>query len=274
MENLEDSSISKLKAEFIKKYDGNGHIREAIPKESSELIPIDNSILEKLHDFARKNPIYYNSYEMEILGIPCIVYEGDINEYWISSIKHDVSNQPFYPTWILSAYEVAVESKKLGMKQIVDIGSGDGRIAYCGQIIGLDSYGIEIDQSLSELQEKIVQETEVKFGVRNTDANEFDYISLGLTNPIFFIGGLPEMGEMLAKSIIGKIFSYEKLKGESAFVFMGSFQLKKFSRSKEKWGWGFVIDEIGLKVKNAIVLPTCWTMDQEKDTPYIFTKVK
>ena len=272
MENLEDSSISKLKAEFIKKYDGNGHIREAVPKESSELIPIEYSILEKLHEFAKKNPIYYNSYEMEILGIPCIVYEGDINEYWISSIKHDVSNQPFYPTWILSAYEVALESKRLGMEQIVDIGSGDGRIAYCGQIIGLDSYGIEIDQRLSVLQEQIVQDSGVKFGVKCADANEFDYLSLGLTKPVFFIGGLPEMGEILAKSIISKIFSYENLKKESAFVFMGSFQLKKFSRCKEKWGWGFVIDKVGLDVKSAIVLPTCCTMDQEKDTPYIFTK--
>ena len=273
MENLKDSATSKLKSEFIKKYDGNGHIREAVPKEYSELIPIGNSELAKLHEFARKNSIYYNSYEMEILEIPCIVYEGDINEYWINSIKHDVSNQPFYPTWILSAYEVALESKKLGMMQIVDIGSGDGRIAYCGRIVGLDSYGIEIDESLAGLQRKIAADTGVKFAVKNTDANEFDYLSLGLTKPVFFIGGLPEMGEMLAKSIIEKILSYENLKNESAFVFMGSFQLKQFSRSTEKWGWGFVIDEMGLDVKKAIVLPTCWTMDQAKDTPYIFTNV-
>ena len=157
------------------------------------------------------------------------------------------------------------------MKQIVDIGSGDGRIAYCGQIVGLDSYGIEIDQSLSDLQNKISVKTGVDFGIENADANEFDYLSLGLTRPAFFIGGLPEMGEMLAKSIIEKIFSLDQLRNESAFVFMGSFQLKQFSRSTKKWGWGFVIDKVGLDVKNAIVLPTCWTMDQTKDTPYIFT---
>ncbi len=273
MENPKDSPASRLKAEFVKKYDGNGHIREAIPRASSELIPIDDSILEKLHDFARNNPIYYNSYEMEILGVPCTVYEGDINEYWISSTKHDVSNQPFYPTWILSACEVALESRRLGMEQIVDVGSGDGRIAYCGQVVGLDSYGIEIDRSLSELQERIAQDSGVRFGVRHADANEFEYASLGLTRPAFFIGGLPEMGEMLAKSIVARIFSHERLRGESAFVFMGSFQLKRFS-NKEKWGWGFVIDEAGLDVKGVVVLPTCWTMDQQRDTPYIFTKAR
>lgn len=242
-----------------------------IPKASSDLIPIKSQILEKLHLYAQANPIYYNSYEMELLDIPCIVYEGDINSYWINSIKHDVSNQPFYPTWILSAYAVAAESKNQGAVQIIDIGSGDGRIAYCGKILGLESYGIEIDESLVQLQQQIAKKTGISFGIKNNDANEFDYQVLGLTKPVFFIGGLPEMGEMLAKSIIKKIFSYEDIKNETMFVFMGSFQLKQFSRSTEKWGWGFVIDESGLDVKKVLVLPTSWTMDQQKDTPYVFT---
>ena len=274
MINQEGGPISKLKTEFVRKYDGNGHIREAIPNESSKLIPIDESILREMHEFAKKNPIYYNSYTMEILEIPCTVYEGDINEYWISSIKHDLSNQPFYPTWILSAYNVASESKRLGMEQLVDIGSGDGRIAYCGELVGLDAYGIEIDEGLSKLQKQIVQDTGVRFGVNHADANEFDYTSLELTRPAFFIGGLPEMGEMMAKNVIGKILSYETLRYESAFVFMGSFETRMFSKSREKGGWGFVIDQMGLDVKSSLVLPTCWTMDQQRDTPYIFTKKK
>ncbi len=272
MNNLEDSAVSRLKAEFVRKYDGNGHIREAVPLVPSELIPIDDYILKKLHVFAKKNPIYYNSYEMEILGIPCAVYEGDINEYWISSIKHDVSNQPFYPTWILSAYMAVSEAKRLGMKQLVDVGAGDGRIAYCGQVIGLDSCGIEIDQGLFELQEQIAQDTGIRFDARCVDANGVDYSSMNLTKPAFFIGGLPEMGEILAKNTVENILSYEKLRYESTFVFMGSFQRRRFSRSMEKWGWGFVIDEAGLDVQSAMVLPTCWTMDQVKDTPYIFTR--
>ena len=271
-EDPEDGPIARLKAEFVERYDGNGHIREAVPSETSDLIPIDGPVLEKLHGFAKSNPIYHNAYEMEILGIRCTVYEGDISEYWIGSIKHDVSNQPFYPTWILSAYEVAMESKRMGMRQLVDIGSGDGRIAYCGQAVGLDSYGIEIDGGLSGLQRQIAADTGVGFGVINADACGFDYRSLRLTRPVFFIGGLPEMGEMLAKDVIVRILSYGGLADESVFVFMGSFQLKRFSRSTEKWGWGFVIDGMGLGVKKAVVLPTCWTMDQARDTPYIFTK--
>lgn len=266
------SPVSRLKAEFVRTYGGNGHIREAVPAETSELIPIDCGHLEKLHEFAACNPIYYNSYDTDILGVRCTVYEGDINEYWISSIKHDVSNQPFYPTWILSAYEAAMEARRMGMREVVDIGSGDGRVAYCGQVAGLDSYGIEIDGGLADLQRAVADGTGVGFGVRNADANEFDYSSLGLKRPAFFIGGLPEMGEMLARSIIARVMADGgEVWGRSAFVFMGSFQLKRFSRSAEKWGWGFVIDEAGLDVRSAVVLPTCWTMDQSVDTPYIFT---
>lgn len=265
------SQVSRLKAEFVRTYRGNGHIREAIPVDSSELIPINEGHLAKLHEFAACNPIYYNSYDTEMLGILCRVYEGDINEHWISSTKHDVSNQPFYPTWILSAYEAVVEAREVGATEVVDIGSGDGRIAYCGQVAGLNSYGVEIDAGLAKLQHAIAEKTGVGFGMTNADANELDYSLFGLRRPAFFIGGLPEMGEMLAKSVVGRVMADGRLADTSVFVFMGSFQLKRFSRSTEKWGWGFFIDGAGLDVKSAVVLPTCWTMDQQKDTPYIFT---
>lgn len=271
IEDLPDSPASRLKAEFVQKYDGNGHIREAIPQVPSDLIPASGGILEGLHKFAAGNPIYYNSYEMEILGVPCTVYEGDINEYWINSIKHDASGQPFYPTWILSAYEAAREAKRIGARQLVDIGSGDGRIAYCGQMLGLDSYGIEIDASLARLQEEIAARTGTGFSVINADADSVDYDSLALGEPAFFMGGLPEMGEILARNTVARALS-GGIGDRSVFVFMGSFQLKKFSRSMEKWGWGFLIDEMGLEVISTTVLPTCWTMDQQKDTPYIFTR--
>lgn len=271
-EQLPDSNASRLKAEFVNLYRGNGHVRETLPDIPSRLGSADKYQLKRLHDFARKNPIYYNSYKMTILDVPCTVYEGDINEYWISSTKHDVSNQPFYPTWILSAYEAVLEAKRHGARQIIDIGSGDGRIAYCAGMLGMDAHGIEIDTQLSDLQRRIIKETDTKFNVWHADANEFKYEMLNLTKPAFFIGGLPEMGEMLARSILSKILADELLERESIFVFMGSFQLKKFTKSTKKWGWGFVIDESDLAVKSALVLPTCWTMDQQKDTPYIFTK--
>ena len=35
--------------------------------------------------------------------------------------------------------------KSSGRSTRADIGSGDGRIAYCGKVLGLNVYGIEID---------------------------------------------------------------------------------------------------------------------------------
>ena len=44
------------------------------------------------------NPIYYNSTDVELCGVPCRIFEGDLNQFWIDSIKHDTSYAPFYPT--------------------------------------------------------------------------------------------------------------------------------------------------------------------------------
>lgn len=272
MERLPDSGASRLKAEFVRLYGGNGHIREALPNEESPLIHADGSDLEHLHGFARNNPIYHNSYEMDILGVPCTVYEGDINEYWIGSIKHDVSNQPFYPTWIISAYEAAREAARHGAIEVIDIGSGDGRVAYCASMLGLKAHGIEIDPDLSSLQRTIVERTGIGFNVWNADANLFDYEGLDLEMPAFFIGGLPEMGEMMARAILERVPARGRSGGKAVFVFMGSLQPRRFSRGSDRWGWGFVMDEAGLEVESAVVLPTCWTMDQERDTPYIFAR--
>jgi hypothetical protein len=124
-----------VKQDFAKNYAGSAHIQEVIPVSVSKQFPIDTHHLEMLHDFAQKNPIYFNSFEQEIAGILCTVYEGDINQYWLNSIKHGSSCQPFYPTWIMSAYVMASIAKKLGYKELVDIGSGDGRIAFCGKFL-------------------------------------------------------------------------------------------------------------------------------------------
>ena len=46
----------------------------------------------------------------------------------------------------MSAYVDGVSiAKKLGYSELVDIGSGDGRIAFCGTILGFTSHSIEID---------------------------------------------------------------------------------------------------------------------------------
>ena len=264
-------SIVTLKENFVQSYQGNSHINEVIPISSSKFFSIDEKHLEMLHKFATKNPIYHNSFEMKIMDIPCIVYEGDINQYWLDSIKHDTSYAPFYPTWILSAYALALEAKKLDFGEVIDIGSGDGRISYCAKVVGVESFSIEIDEQLVELQKDLVSKTGVNFNPKCADATKFDYKSLKLNSPAFFISGLPEMGEMLANSVINTVMSIPNLENSSTFVLTGSHQMRKNSRDVSKWGWGEVIENFGLKVIKMLTLPTRWTIDQPIDTPYVFT---
>ena len=263
--------IVTLKTEFMKRQKDSSHIHEIIPV-SSESFSIVEHELDLLHKFAKSNSIYTGSYEMDILGTACIVYEGDVNNYWLDSIKHDTSYTPFYPIWILSAYAIALESKNLGAKQVIDIGSGDGRIAYCAKVAGLQSFGIEIDENLVELENKISLSTGVDFQPMVADATQFDFTSLGLSQPAFFIAGLPEVGEMLSNSVISRIMSVPDLKVNPLFVFTGSHVMRKDSRDKSKWGWGHVIDHFNLDVVKTVTLPTYWTLDQPVDTPFIFTR--
>ena len=264
-------AIVTLKTEFMKRNEGGSHIQEIMPT-LPESLSIDEHELEMLHKFAESNSIYSDSYEMNILDTVCKVYQGDVNNYWLDSIKHDTSYAPFYPIWILSAYALVLESKNLGVKQIIDIGSGDGRIAYCAKVVGLESYGIEIDENLVSLENKISSDTGVDFRPMIADATQFDYASLELSQPIFFISGLPEVGEMLANNVIPRITSMQNLKTNPVFVFTGSHIMRKDSRDKSKWGWGKVMERYNLEVIKTVTLPTYWTVDQPVDTPFIFTR--
>ena len=265
-------NLVMLKQEFAQSYDGHSHIQEFIPISASESFPINDEHLKSLHNFAVKNPIYHNSYDQKIAGILCKVYEGDINEYWLNSIKHSSSCQPFYPTWILSAYLVASIAKNFEYRELVDIGSGDGRIAYCAKILDLQTTSIEIDYTLVELQNNISTATKVNFNPICVDAIELDYSSLNLTHPVFFIGGLPQMGgDVLATNIIEKI-SKTSLKKNTGIVFAGTHSKRPLSGSQSEGGWSSLIDKYGLKVIKTASLPTIWTFDQIDDTPYIYTK--
>ncbi len=264
-------AIVTLKTEFVKRNESSNHINEIIPS-LPESLSIDEHELEMLHKFAECNSIYSDSYEMEILDIVCRVYHGDMNNFWLDSIKHDTSYTPFYPVWILSAYALALESKNIGAKQLIDIGSGDGRIAYCARIVGLKSYGIEIDENLVSLENEILTNTGVDFQPIIADATQFDYASLELSQPIFFIAGLPEVGEMLANNVISRITSMPNLKTNPIFVFSGSHIMRKDSRDKSKWGWGKVMEHYNLEVIKTVTLPTYWTIEQAIDTPFIFTR--
>ena len=272
MNELLSKTIVELKNEFTNNNKGGSHIQEVIPVAPSEKLPIDKNDLNMLHNFAKNNSIYSNTYELEVLDIPCTVYEGDMSNYWLDSIKHDTSYAPFYPIWILSAYALALHTKNLGINEVIDIGSGDGRIAYCAKITGIISHGIEIDENLVSLQKTISSRTGVSYNAIISDATQFDYSELNLTRPAFFISGLPEIGEMLSNSVINQIQSMPDIKKNSLIVLAGSHATRKYVTDNSKWGWGLLIDNFNLEVINTVTLPTYWTVDQPIDTPYIFTK--
>lgn len=270
-------NLVNLKQEFSRVYNGNSHIQEIMPLSKSDNFPFDDKHFEMLHSFAEKNPIYFNSYEQNINEIPCRVYEGDINEYWLNSISHGASYQPFYPTWILSAYIISLMAKNLGYKEVLDIGSGDGRIAYCAKILDLETYSIEVDESLVDLQKLITFSTKIDFNPKCADAVEFDYSDLELECPVFFIGGLAQMGgDILASSIIEKLNAIPNLKKNIGMTFAGTYSKKYFpgtmAETMSEGGWKSIIEKNNLKVIKTITLPTVWTFDQPIDTPYIFTK--
>jgi hypothetical protein len=268
-------AIALLKREFVRTYKiTRSLLTEIVPLYYSKSLPIDNDVLNSLHRFATANPIYFKAHDAEISGIACRIYEGDINDYWLSSKKYDTSYQPFYPTWMLSAFTLALEAKLLGFDQLVDVGSGDGRIAYCASLVGMGSYGIEIDDKLVELQEAVSYSTGIKYNTIRADATRFDYGSLDLSKPIFFISGLPEMGDMLADSVIRQVLSVEKLKHSAGFNFMGSHVMKSLTRDRTGWGWGSVIASFDLKLIGTITLPTLWTTDQMLDTAYVYTRFR
>ncbi len=265
--------VSLLKGQFVRDYKNRRSLlTEIIPIRYSKSLPIANDLLDSLHRFTIANPIYSNPHNIEISRIPCRIYEGDINNFWLNSKKHDTSYQPFYPTWMLSAFTLALEAKSLGFDQLIDVGSGDGRIAYCASLLGMKSYGIEIDDELVKLQGALSQSTGVNYTVIKADATRFDYGSLELSRPIFFISGLPEMGEMLANSVIRKVLSINKMKHNAGFNFMGSHVMKSLTRDHTGWGWGNIIASFDLKLIGTISLPTLWTTDQTLDTAYVYTQ--
>jgi len=262
-------NLIHLKKIFVNTYDGKSQIQEVIPIATSDLFPIPQQNLELLHQFATKNPIYYNSYEKTIGDAHCIVYEGDINKYWLNSIKYGTSHAPFSPTWIMSAYVAILFAKEIGFREIIDIGSGDGRIAFCAKVLNLESYSIEIDDMLVKLQNQLT--IPLDFHPYCSDATVFDYSSLNLSNAIFFIGGLAQMGGVeLASGVLEKIKLISNLKN-IGWVFVGTNSQKYAPDPKNKSGWGTLIEKNNLKFIHSISLPTAWTFHESDDAHYIFT---
>ncbi len=163
----------------------------------------------------------------------------------------------------------ALFAKELGYREIVDIGSGDGRIAFCAKVLDLESYSIEIDDMLVDLQKLL---TIRDFHPYCSDAVTFDYSSLNLTKPIFFIGGLAQMGGIaLASGVLEKIDSITNLKN-IGWVFAGTYSQKYQPDPKNEAGWGTFIEKNNLKPIQTLSLPTVWTFHEPEETPYIFTQ--
>ena len=265
--------LVKLKNEYLDEFHSYNHIREFIPVANHQSL-FDKRILEKLHTFFNYNKIYYKQQGLTLSNIPCISYEGDVNQFWLSSKKYDTSYQPFLPTWGLSALVMILVAKDLGFENIIDIGSGDGRLIFCGSILGLYSIGVEIDKDLCDLQNKISLSSNVKYKVIYSDSNSIDYSQFKLENTIIFISALPDSGEILSYSILNHLKKYKAKLHNVGITLMGSHTHRRYSRDKSMWGWGKFIDDSGLKIVKCISLPSSWTLDEKKETPYLFTLFK
>ena len=149
------NNFLESKRDYIQNFKPTNIIAEIIPTEVSDFFPIDKQILAKLHQFVSNNPIYFKKTNISLNNLNFISYEGDVNEYYLSSKKYDTNYQPFYPTWMLSAFLLCLKSKELGFMELIDIGAGDGRIPYCGSLLELRSIGIELDTNLTELQSEL-----------------------------------------------------------------------------------------------------------------------
>jgi hypothetical protein len=265
------NNFLETKRYYIQNFKPTNIIAEILPTEVSDFfLPIDKQILARLHQFVSHNPIYFKKTNISINNRNFISYEGDVNEFYLSSKKYDTNYQPFYPTWMLSAYLLCLKSKELGFTELIDIGAGDGRITYCGSLLNLRSVGIELDTNLTDLQLDLCKKTDIKYETINDDASSFDFDKLNLSKPIFFISGLPEMGEMFVNNVIqttvrNKFDSF-------GIVFLGSTFKRQFVSDVANYGWGEIIKKNNLKIVDEINLPTHWTNDNNSETTYIVTK--
>jgi hypothetical protein len=264
------NNFLEVKREYIRNFKPKNIIAEILPNESSDFFPIDNKILSKLHQFVSNNPIYTKKTKIMINNLKFTSYEGDVNEYYLSSKKYDTNYQPFYPTWMLSAFFLCLKIKDLGFNELIDIGAGDGRIPYCGSLISLKSIGIELDSSLTELQILLSKQTDIKFEIINDDAAVYNFSNLNLIKPIFFISGLPEMGEMFVDNVIHT--TIENKFRSFGIVFLGSILKRKFANNLLNYGWEEIIKKNNLKIIEEILLPTHWTIDNNTETMYLITK--
>ncbi len=264
MINTIAANLVALKRKFKQTYVGKSRTPEVIPITPTAQFPIEIRHLDRLHEFARKNPIYYNNYEDTIGDIHCIVYEGDIDRYWLGSVDHKFSAAPFSPTWIMSGYVLSLLVQQFDFAEMIDVGSGDGRISFCAGLVGLRSFGIEIDCTLADLQTTLSELG--GFEPHHSDAASFDYSTLNLSSPAFAIGGLAQMG---GTNLTTRIVSGHYMWDDVGWVLAGTHSPKYPPDPLNEAGWGTMLIERGLDVLQMIHLPTAWTFHELDETPYI-----
>ena len=223
--------------------------------------------------FAAASPIYKGTgREADVGGVRCAVLEGDINRLWLGSVRNARSKAPFSPTWLASAHGLAAAARDAGCAEAVDIGSGDGRIAHCAASLGMRSHSIELDARLAGLQREMAARTGADVDVRQADAASFDYASLGLTRPAFFVGGLAQMG---GDALAGAAASYASSSlpaGAALFVLPGTLSPKYAPDPRSMAGWGRTVAGAGLHVERTVSLPAAWTLGEEAAVPYLLAR--
>lgn len=265
------SLITRLKRSYSESRDFSGGA-------PYEILPLDclsekgsNDIpISKLDEFACHNPIFLGQKEIDIQDCRCKVFSCEIIEYWLSSKKYDTCYQPFYPTWLISSLIICLKAKLLGFNEIIDIGSGDARVPYCGELVGLRGISVELDSNLIELQQRIISLTGVEFEILNSDACNTSFEGMNLSKPLFLISGLPEQGEILAEAVAENLIQQEISSSILGFVLMGSHTMKQYSRDHSLYGWGHFVAEHKLNILDSLTLPTMWTNEQSIDTPFVF----
>lgn len=224
--------------------------------------------------FAGASPIYEGAgRRADVGGVECTVLSGGINRLWLGSVRNGRSRAPFSPTWLASAYELAAAARGAGCTEAVDIGSGDGRIAYCAAALGMRAHSIELDCALAGLQRKAAGAAGAEIDVRQADASGFDYARLGLSRPALFVGGLAQMGgTALASAAMRLAAPGGELAGAALLVLPGTLSPKYAPDPHGMAGWGPALRAAGLRAERTVPLPAAWTLGEPDPVQYLLAR--
>lgn len=274
------AAASRIADALASSYGGGYHLYEAFPSGPCPQAGASAGAAAALGAFARASPVYERLSERDVCGVRCTVCEGDATGHWLDSLKHDASAAPFYPTWLASAHILAMAARAAGASSAVDVGSGDGRIAYCCAAAGIPARSVEIDGGLAAVQAGISARTGVDMGApgRGEDAFAVDYAGLvrreGGGAAAIFVGALPQVGELLAGAVAGAALDGARDGGAGPILVLagaGEGASGGVGGAANRWGWAPLLDRHGLEVLGVLDLPTRWTIESPGGgTPYVF----